>query len=53
MLEQIVAFVRQNALLLIILLGLASAFVLLRTRGTELESVDEFDALLPDTPDWL
>jgi hypothetical protein len=46
MLEQIVAFARQNALLLLVLLGLASAFVLLRTRGTQLESVDEFDALL-------
>jgi hypothetical protein len=46
MLDQIVALVRQNALFLLVLLGLIAAFLLLRTRGTELESVEEFDALL-------
>jgi hypothetical protein len=37
---------RQNALLLIVLVGLVGAFLFLRTRGTPVESVDEFDALL-------
>ena len=44
--EQIISFVRENALFLIVLLGIISAFALLRTKGTDLESVDEFDALL-------
>jgi formamidopyrimidine-DNA glycosylase len=44
--QQLIAFVRENALLLIVLLGMAGAFVFLRTRGTPIESVDEFDALL-------
>jgi hypothetical protein len=44
--EQIISFVRENALFLIVLLGIISAFVLLRTKGTDLGSVDEFDALL-------
>jgi hypothetical protein len=44
--EQIISFVRDNALLLVALLGIISVFVFLRTKGTDLESVDEFDALL-------
>lgn len=45
-LEQLVELVRQNALFVLVLLGFVGAFLLLRTRGTRLESVDEFDALL-------
>ena len=44
--DQIAAFVRENALFLVVLLGLVGAFVLFRTKGTELESVDELDAML-------
>jgi hypothetical protein len=44
--EQIISLLRQNALFLLVLLGLVGAFLLLRTRGAQLESVDEFDALL-------
>jgi hypothetical protein len=44
--EQITTFVRENAFFLIVLLGLVGAFVLLRTKGTQLGSVDELDAML-------
>lgn len=44
--EQFVGFVRNNALFLAVLLGLVAAFVLFRTKGTDLASVDEFDALI-------
>jgi hypothetical protein len=44
--EQITAFVRENALFLVVLLGLVGAFILFRTKGTELESVDELDVML-------
>ena len=44
--QQWIGFVRENALLIIVLLGIAGAFIFLRTRGTKLESVDELDALL-------
>jgi hypothetical protein len=44
--QQLLDFARENALLLLFLLGMAGAFVFLRTRSTEIESVDEFDALL-------
>ena len=44
--QQITALIRENALLIIVLLGMVGAFVLLRTKGTELESADEFEALL-------
>ena len=44
--EQITTFVRENALFMIVLLGLVGAFILLRTKGTELESVDELNAML-------
>ena len=40
------AFVRENGLFLAVLLGLVAAFVLLRTKGTQLASVGELDALL-------
>ena len=44
--EQILGFVRENALFLLVLLTLVAAFVLLRTKGTDLNSLDEFDALI-------
>jgi hypothetical protein len=44
--RQIVGFVRENALFLVVLLGIVGAFVFLRTKGTDIESADEFDALL-------
>ena len=44
--DQIIGFVRENALIIIVLLGIVGAFVFLRTKGTELESVDALDDLL-------
>ncbi len=44
--EQIIAFVRENGFFFAVLLGLVAAFVLLRTKGTQLASVSELDALL-------
>ena len=44
--EQISTFVRENALFLVVLLGLVGAFILFRTKGTELASVDDLDAML-------
>jgi hypothetical protein len=44
--EQLVGLLRQNALVLIVLLVLVGAFLLLRTSGSQLASVGEFDALL-------
>lgn len=44
--QQILGFVRENALFLLVLLALVSAFVLLRTKGTDLGSLEEFDALV-------
>ena len=44
--DQILNFLRENALFIVVLLVLIGGFVLLRTRGTELESLDEFDTLL-------
>jgi hypothetical protein len=40
------AFVRENLLLLVVFAVIAAAFLLFRTRGTKLESVSEFDALI-------
>ena len=40
------AFLRENALFLGFLAVLVVGFVVLRTRGTKLTSVDEFDALI-------
>ena len=44
--EQILTFARENGLFLAVLLGLVAAFVLLRTKGTQLASVNELDVLL-------
>jgi len=44
--EQFVSFVRENAVFLLVLLAIVAAFVLLRTKGTALSSIDEFDALI-------
>jgi hypothetical protein len=44
--EQVMAFVRENGLFVAVLLGIIAAFVLLRTKGTQLASVSELDALL-------
>ncbi len=44
--EQIIGFVRENALIIIVLFGVVGAFVFLRTKDTELESVDALDDLL-------
>lgn len=44
--EQVLAFLRENGVFLAVLLGIVAAFVLLRTKATDLDSVDELDALL-------
>ena len=44
--EQVLAFLRENGAFLAVLLGIVAAFVLLRTKATDLDSVDEFDGLL-------
>jgi len=44
--EQIMTFLRENGLFVALLLGMVAAFVLLRTKGTQLASVNELDALL-------
>jgi hypothetical protein len=36
-------FLRENALFLVVLLGLVLGFVFLRTKSTDLSSVEEFD----------
>ncbi len=41
-----IGFVRENMLVIVVLLGIVGAFVFLRTKGTELESVDALDDLL-------
>ena len=43
---QFMNLVRENALFVALLVGLVGAFVFLRTKGTKLASVDEFDALI-------
>jgi hypothetical protein len=40
------AFVRENLFFLLVLAVIAAAFLLFRTKGTKLESVSEFDALI-------
>ena len=37
---------RGNGVFLAVLVGIVAAFVLLRTKATDLDSVDEFDGLL-------
>ena len=44
--EQVLAFLRENGVFLAVLVGIVAAFVLLRTKATDLDSVDEFDGLL-------
>jgi hypothetical protein len=44
--EQVLTFLRENGAFLAVLLGIVAAFVLLRTKATDLDSVDEFDGLL-------
>jgi hypothetical protein len=44
--EQLATFIRENALFLVVLLGLVGAFILFRTKGTAVASVDELDAML-------
>jgi hypothetical protein len=44
--EQVLAFLRGNGVFLAVLVGIVAAFVLLRTKATDLDSVDEFDGLL-------
>jgi hypothetical protein len=43
---QIKLFLRENALFIGVIIALLVAFLLLRTRGTKLASLDEFDALI-------
>ena len=40
------SFLRENALFLGFLVVLVAGFLILRTRGSKLSSVDEFDALI-------
>jgi hypothetical protein len=44
--EQVISFFRENALFIVVLVGLIGAFVFLRTKGTDLDSLDELDDLL-------
>ena len=44
--EQIIGFVRENVLIIIVLFGVVGAFVFLSNKDTELESVDALDDLL-------
>jgi hypothetical protein len=44
--EQIVRFVRENLVFLLTLAALASGYLFLRTKNTELGSLNEFDALI-------
>ncbi len=43
---KILNLLRENALFLTVLLVLVGGFVFLRTKGTKLDSIDEFDALI-------
>jgi hypothetical protein len=43
---KVVNLLRENALFLAVLVVLVGGFLLLRTRGSKLGSVDEFDALI-------
>jgi hypothetical protein len=43
---QLLAFLRENGLFVALLLGLVGAFVFLRTRATDLESVAELDSTI-------
>jgi hypothetical protein len=43
---QIVGFLRQNAVPIVVILALAAGFLLLRTRATQIDSMDAFEALI-------
>ena len=43
---QLLQFIRGNALFIAVLIGLVGAFVLFRTKGTDIASVEEFDTLI-------
>ena len=43
---RVLGLLRENALFLAVLAVLVGGFLLLRTRGSKLGSVDEFDALI-------
>jgi UPF0716 family protein affecting phage T7 exclusion len=43
---QVTSLLRENALFLLVLLTLVAGFLLLRTRGADLGSLDEFDQLV-------
>jgi hypothetical protein len=46
MAEQVLGLLRENALFIVVLLLIVSAFVFLRTKGEDLESADELNTLL-------
>ena len=43
---QVLGLLRENALFLTVLVVLIGGFLVLRTRGTKLASVDEFETLI-------
>ena len=45
---KVLGLLRENALFLTVLVVLVGGFLLLRTRGSKLGSVDEFEALISD-----
>jgi hypothetical protein len=44
--DQVLGLLRENALFIVVLLLIVSAFVFLRTKGADLESADELNSLL-------
>jgi hypothetical protein len=46
MLDQVTSVLQENGLFIAVLLLIISAFVFLRTKGTDLESTDELDTLI-------
>jgi hypothetical protein len=46
MFDQMLGLLRENVLFVVVLLLIVSAFVFLRTKGANLESADELNALL-------
>jgi hypothetical protein len=44
--NQVLNFFRENVLFIAVLLALVGGFIVLRTKGTKLASIDEFDALI-------
>lgn len=43
---QIVSFLRQNAVAIVVIVAVAAVFLLLRTRGSGVDSMDEFTATI-------